>query len=292
MLGIDNIPRVVVQGITGHQGSIHSAQMRAFGTNVVAGVVPGKGGASVGGVQVFDSVMGAIQKTGADTSVIFVPAMHCLDAVIEGIEAGIGTIVVVTEHVPLRDAIVLRNLSKRKGTVVIGPNSPGIGVPGHYKLGIMPNQIFLPGHVGVISRSGTLTYELVQSMTELGIGQRCCVGVGGDQIPGTSMTEVAKEFCLDDEIRAILLIGEVGGNAEAEAANMLADRFDGSVHAFLAGRSAPPGKRMGHAGAIMSEGTATIQEKADALTKIGVKVCQRMENVATELKSSLAAKVH
>ncbi|OPY30986.1 MAG: Succinyl-CoA ligase (ADP-forming) subunit alpha [Methanomassiliicoccales archaeon PtaU1.Bin124] len=290
VFGMNNNMPVIVQGMTGHQGRIHGRLMTEFGTNVVAGVVPGKGGSKVDGWDIFENVDEAVNEFNAEASVIFVPASSCLAATMDAIGSGLKIIVIVTEHLPVKDALLIRNAADHKGVTVIGPNSPGVGMPGIVKLGIMPNQIFLPGDVGVISRSGTLTYELVQELTDNRVGQRCCIGVGGDPIVGKSMTEVAREYCNDDDIRSVLLVGEIGGRVEIEAARVLADRFDGPVFSFLAGRSAPPGKRMGHAGAIMSKGMPGIGEKIDELLSLNVIVCRSMAEVGTMIK--MATPVH
>jgi succinyl-CoA synthetase alpha subunit len=288
IFGLDEGTKVVVQGITGHQGRIHGELMRSFGTNVVAGAVPGKGGDVVDGVPVFDSVAQAVRTTGAEASVIFVPASACLDAAVEAIESDIRVLVIVTEHLPKRDAVVLRGLAARRGARVIGPNCPGVCIPGKIKLGIMPNQIFSPGNVGVISRSGTLTYEIVQSLTDAGIGQNCCIGVGGDPVPGTTMLEAAAELKMKMTLDGIVLIGEIGGMAEIEAARLLNDGDPIPIVAFMAGRSAPPGKRMGHAGAIITKGMPGIQEKERILESLGVKICRHMGDVPRALKDIMS----
>ena len=278
---------VVVQGMTGHQGRIHTSQMREFGTNIVAGVVPGKGGMTVDELPVFSGMAEAIGRTGATTSVVFVPAAYCLDAAMEALESGIQLMIIVTEHVPVKDAMIIRQRAKKMGASVIGPNCPGICLPGIAKLGIMPNQIFSAGNVGVISRSGTLTYELVQNLTDHGIGQRCCIGIGGDPVVGMSMPEMAEEFCRDGAFQSILLIGEIGGRAEIQAAERLNRNYDGPIFAYMAGRSAPPGKRMGHAGAIMARGMPNIDEKEEALRSLGVTVCRHIADVGRKMAESI-----
>lgn len=279
--------KVAVQGISGHQGSIHAQLMRSFGTNIAAGVVPGKGGNYVAGIPVCDSMREAVERYGVEASVLFVPAAKCLEASLEALDAGVRLLVIITEHMPKHDAVILKSASASNGARIIGPNCPGIGIPGMIKLGIMPNQIFMSGNTGVISRSGTLTYEIVQSLTDAGIGQACCVGVGGDPIPGTTMPDVAREFSADSSIDSVVLIGEIGGKAEIEAAKILASGFSGPVIAFLAGRSAPPGKRMGHAGAVLGKGMPDIFEKERTLNSLGVKVCRRMEDVPGELRGMM-----
>ena len=269
---LDSESRILVQGMTGHQGRFHTRAMLDFGTRVVAGVTPGKGGQEVHGVKVFDSVKEAIGETDADTSLVFVPARYAKGAVLEAIDAGIGTVIVITEHVPLHDVIEMIQYAKIKGTRIIGPNCPGVSSPGECKVGIMPNHIFLGGNVGVVSRSGTLTYEVVNSLTERGIGQSTCVGIGGDPIVGTDMIEVLRMFEEDDSTDSIVLIGEIGGTAEEEAAKFIVDSVSKPVCAYIAGLTAPAGKRMGHAGAIISRGMGTARSKIDSLQLAGVRV--------------------
>lgn len=266
--------KVVVQGITGYQGSYHSKAMRDFGTEVVAGVTPGKGGQTVNGIPVFDSVEEAVEKTGANTSCVFVPAPACKDAALEALDAGIRTLVIVTEHVPVLDAMHIVAVAKSKGTTVIGPNCPGLASPGKAKVGILPNKIFKKGDVGVVSKSGTLTYEIVNAMTENGIGQSTCVGIGGDRITGTSFVDVLALFEKDRQTKRIVLVGEIGGTAEEEAAEFIKEHVSKPVVAYIAGRTAPPGKRMGHAGAIIARGRGTAESKVRALEAVGVKVAQ------------------
>jgi succinyl-CoA synthetase alpha subunit len=272
MIGEDT--RVVVQGITGYQGSYHSVAMREFGTKVVAGVRPGKGGSEVDGVPVFNSVREAVVHTGANTSCVFVPAPHCKDAAMEAIHAGIRTLVVITEHVPVHDAIHMVAVARASGTRLIGPNCPGVASPGKAKVGILPSMIFRQGDVGVVSRSGTLTYEIVNSMTEAGIGQSTCVGIGGDRISGTDFVDVLELFERDDETRRIVLVGEIGGTAEEDAAGYIRAHVHKPVVAYVAGRTAPPGKRMGHAGAIISRGKGTAESKISSLEAAGAKVAR------------------
>jgi len=264
--------RVVVQGITGHQGTGHTAQMKAFGTQVVAGVTPGKGGSQVEGVPVFDSVAEAVTKTGANTSVIFVPAPFAQDAFIEAADAGIGLAVIVTEHIPFHDMLTMYHYGRLRGTRIIGPNCPGIAAPGKAKAGIIPNVVFRPGRVGVISRSGTLTYEIVNGIKEIGLGQSTCIGLGGDPVIGTSFVDALPLFERDPDTDLLVLVGEIGGTAEEEAAEYLRHHFTKPVVAYIAGRSAPPGKRMGHAGAIIARGRGTAQSKVDALKAAGATV--------------------
>lgn len=266
--------RVVVQGITGYQGSYHSKAMREFGTKVVAGTSPGKGGTTVNDIPVFESVAEAVRETNANTSCVFVPAPFCKDAALEAIDAGVGTIVIVTEHLPVLDAIHVVAAARAKGVTVIGPNCPGVASPGKAKVGIIPNKIFKEGSVGVVSRSGTLTYEIVNAMTEAGIGQSTCVGIGGDRVSGTSFTDVLELFQKDRQTKKIVLVGEIGGTAEEDAAEFIRNKVDKPVVAYIAGRTAPPGKRMGHAGAIIARGRGTAESKIKALEAAGAKVAK------------------
>ena len=271
---VDAATRVVVQGITGHQGTVHARAMREFGTHVVAGVTPGKGGSEVEGVPVFDSVREAVGKAGANASCLFVPAPFAKDALLEAVDAGIRLCVLVTEHIPFHDMLVMYHYARAKGTRIIGPNCPGIAAPGASKVGIIPNVVFRPGHVGVISRSGTLTYEIVNGIKEHGLGQSTCIGLGGDPIVGTSFVDALPLFERDPETELLVLVGEIGGTAEEEAAEMIAESFSKPVVAYIAGRSAPPGKRMGHAGAIISRGRGTAASKVAALEKAGARVAR------------------
>lgn len=275
---IDNDTRVVVQGITGHQGIFHTKAMKDFGTNVVAGVTPGKGGHEVEDVPVFNSVMESMEKR-PNTSCIFVPAPFAKDAVLESIDAGIKLIVIVTEHIPFHDALQFVHYSKLKGTIIVGPNTPGIVTPGKSKVGIMPGGIFNDGKVGVISRSGTLTYEIVEAITKSGMGQSTCLGLGGDPINGTNFIEALKFFDDDIDTEEIVLVGEIGGSAEEEAASYIHENIDKKVVAYIAGRTAPPGKIMGHAGAIISRGKGTAESKIKAFNKAGVEVALQPRDV-------------
>ena len=271
---VDKDTKVVVQGITGYQGTYHSNAMREFGTNVVAGVTPGKGGQEVNGIPVFDTLVEAVERAGANTSCIFVPAPFTKDAVLEAIDAGIGTIVAVTEHVPVHDAIQFVGVARAKGVRLIGPNCPGVASPGVAKVGILPNKIFKKGDVGVVSRSGTLTYEIVNAMTEAGMGQSTCVGIGGDRVPGTGFVDILRLFQEDPDTKRIVLVGEIGGTAEEEAADFITKNVSKPVVAYIAGRTAPPGKRMGHAGAIIARGRGTAGSKMKALEAAGVAVAK------------------
>jgi succinyl-CoA synthetase alpha subunit len=271
---VDNSTRLVVQGITGYQGTYHSAAMRDFGTKVVAGTRPGKGGETVNGIPVFDTVPEAVKATGANTSCVFVPAPRCKVAALEAIEAGVKTVVIVTEHMPVLDAIQVVAVAKSKGVTVIGPNCPGVASPGKAKVGILPTKIFRPGNVGVVSKSGTLTYEIVNAITEKGIGQSTCVGIGGDRVSGTSFIDVLSLFEKDPETEQIVLVGEIGGTSEEEAAEFIRAHVTKPVVGYIAGRTAPPGKRMGHAGAIIARGRGTAESKIKALEAAGVKVAK------------------
>jgi succinyl-CoA synthetase alpha subunit len=271
---VDNDTKLVVQGITGYQGTYHSKAMRDFGTNVVAGTSPGKGGEKVNDIPVYESVAEAIQNEGANTSCIFVPAPFCKDAALEAIDAGIGTIVIITEHLPVLDAIHLVAVARSRGVTVIGPNCPGIASPGKAKVGILPNNIFKQGNIGVVSKSGTLTYEIVNAITEHKLGQSTCVGIGGDRVSGMSFIDVLERFQNDRQTKQIVLVGEIGGTAEEEAAEFIKKNVDKPVVAYIAGRTAPPGKRMGHAGAIIARGRGTAESKIKALEAAGVKVAK------------------
>ncbi|MBX8635063.1 MAG: succinate--CoA ligase subunit alpha [Thermoplasmata archaeon] len=264
--------KVIVQGITGHQGQFHAKSMREFGTKVVGGVTPGKGGSTVDGIPVFDTVMEAAASTGANATCIFVPAKFAKDAVFEAVNAGIRLIVVITEHIPFLDAMQFTAYAKLKGAVVIGPNCPGVSSPGYGKIGIMPSKIFAKGDVGVISRSGTLTYEIVNALTESGFGETTCVGIGGDPIIGSNFVEILPLLEADEKTKRIVMVGEIGGTAEEEAAAFISSHVSKPVYAYIAGRSAPEGKRMGHAGAIISRGRGTAESKIESLKKAGVTV--------------------
>ena len=269
---VDHETRVLVQGITGHQGTVHTKQMVAFGSKVVAGATPGKGGQSVEGVPVFNSVQEAVDRTGANATTIFVPAPFARDALIEAVDAGIRLCVVVTEHIPFHDMLTMYHYAKMRGARIIGPNCPGIASPGKAKVGIIPNVVFRPGRVGVISRSGTLTYEIVNGIKEHGLGQSTCIGLGGDPVVGTSFLDALPLFENDPETDLIVLVGEIGGSAEEDAAAYIRQYVKKPVVAYVAGRSAPPGKRMGHAGAIIARGKGTAQSKLEALEGAGAKV--------------------
>lgn len=264
--------RLVVQGITGREGVFHTKQMIQYGTSVVAGVTPAKGGEWIEGVPVFDTVQEAVNAGGANTSIVYVPARFAPDAILEAADAGIALIVCITEGIPVADMIRLRAYLDQKGTRLIGPNCPGVITPGEAKVGIMPGHIHRPGPIGVVSRSGTLTYEVVYTLSERGLGQSTAVGIGGDPIIGTTFIDVLEMFEDDPDTDQVVLIGEIGGSDEERAAQFITDKMTKPVTAFIAGRTAPPGKRMGHAGAIIEGGSGTAVEKIAAFERVGVRV--------------------
>ncbi|GAB6147517.1 succinate--CoA ligase subunit alpha [Stetteria hydrogenophila] len=281
--------RVIVQGITGREGSFHTRLMLEYGTRVVAGVTPGKGGSEVHGVPVYDTVEEAVaEHPEANTSIVFVPARFAVDAVYEAVDAGMRVVVVITEHIPVHDTVRFVNYARRRGTVIIGPNCPGIITPGQAKVGIMPGHIFKPGPVGVVSRSGTLTYEVAYSLTRAGLGQSTVIGIGGDPVVGLTFTQAMELFQRDPETRALVLIGEIGGDMEERAARMVEEgRFTKPVVAYVAGRTAPPEKRMGHAGAIISMGTGSYRDKVRALERAGVAVARTPMEVPRLVEEAL-----
>lgn len=284
---VDDETRVLVQGITGHQGSFHALSMLEMGTKVVGGTSPGRGGSKVGELPVFDTVAASVKETRANTSVVFVPARFALDAVIEALEAGIETVVVISEHIPQHDSMIMIQYARLNGARILGPNCPGLANPRRGKLGIMPSTIFRRGSTGVVSRSGTLTYEIVNALTQAGIGQSTCVGIGGDPIIGTDFVKVLEMFEQDVETESVVLVGEIGGFAEEEAAEFIRARMTKPVVAYIAGRTAPPEKRMGHAGAIIARGLGTASSKIAALNKAGVKVASLPMDVPPLLKNAL-----
>jgi len=271
---LDENTRVLVQGITGKEGKYHALSCREYGTQVVAGVTPGKGGEVVEGIPVFDSVAEARAATGANASLIFVPPPFAADAIMEAAGAGIELTVAITEGIPVADMLKVKTFLRDHPTRLIGPNCPGIISPGKGKLGIMPGHIHRPGSVGVVSRSGTLTYEAVWQLTCQGFGQSTCVGIGGDPVNGTNFIDVLSAFRDDPQTEAVVMIGEIGGSAEEEAAAWVKANFDRPVIGFIAGRTAPPGRRMGHAGAIIAGGKGTAKEKMEALAAAGIHVCE------------------
>ena len=271
---VNDDTRLVVQGITGQEGEFHALGCRDYGTQVVAGVTPGKGGQEVQGIPVFDSVEQARAETGCNASMIFVPPPFAADAIMESAAAGVELVVCITEGIPVRDMLEVRAFLKDHPTRLVGPNCPGVISPGMAKIGIMPGHIHTPGKVGVISRSGTLTYEAVWQLTGLGLGQSTCIGIGGDPLPGTNFIDVLEAFGEDDDTDAVVLIGEIGGSAEEEAAAWIERNYDRPVVGFIAGSTAPPGRRMGHAGAIIAGGKGTAKEKIEALTEAGVSVAE------------------
>lgn len=281
--------KVIVQGITGTQGRFHTKAMLEYGTKIVAGVTPGKGGTKIHGIPVYDTMAEAIEKhEEANASIIFVPAPFALDATLEAIESKMETIVIITEHIPIKDSIQIMHLAKENNTTIIGPNTPGIITPGECKLGIMPAHIFQQGMVGIISRSGTLTYEIANSLTQAQLGQSTCLGLGGDPIVGLNFIDVLEMFEKDPHTKAVALIGEIGGNLEELAAKYIQEvNYPKPVAAFIAGRTAPPGKRMGHAGAIVMGKAGTAQTKIEALKAAGVEIAEKPGDIAKILAQKL-----
>lgn len=284
---VNNKTRLLVQGITGRDGSFHTSKMKAYGTNIVAGVSPGKGGQQVEGIPVYNTVEDAVKATQANTSIIFVPAPLAGDAIMEAAEAGIELVICISEGVPTLDMVKATAYLNKKGVKLIGANCPGLITPGEALVGILPGNIFLKGNVGLMSRSGTLTYEMVNQLTTNGIGQSTCVGIGGDPVAGLYYQELLQLFEDDPETEAIVLIGEIGGDAEERAAQYIKNHITKPVVAFIAGQTAPPGKRMGHAGAIISSGTGTAAEKIAAFEAIGVPVARRPVELPVLVKELL-----
>jgi succinyl-CoA synthetase alpha subunit len=282
--------RVICQGVTGKAGEFHTKGCLEYGTKMVGGVTPGKGGEQVLGLPVFDTVAEAVEKTAANATMIFVPAAFTADAILEALDAGIKTIVAITEGVPVLDMVEVYDRVRRSDAVLIGPNCPGVITPDECKIGIMPGYIHKRGNVGLMSRSGTLTYEAVWQLSNLGLGQTTCVGLGGDPIVGTSFIDLFQMFQADDETEAILMIGEIGGSAEEEAAAFVKDHVTKPVAAFIAGRTAPPGKRMGHAGAIISGGKGTAAEKVSALQAAGIEIAQTPADMGAAVQRAMKRK--
>ncbi len=287
---INDKTRVLVQGITGNQGSFHTGQMLAYGTRVIGGVSPGKGGQSVEGVPVYNTVFEAVEKEAADASILFIPAPFAKDAALEALAAGIKILVLIPEHIPLQDAMDIMAQARHNNAVVVGPNTFGLVSSGASKIGIMPNQYFVPGPVGVVSRSGTLCYEIVGHLTDNDVGTTTVVGLGGDRVVGLHFIDVLKEFENDPETKAVVLVGEIGGSAEEEAAAFIESSMTKPVVAYLAGKSAPPGKRMGHAGAIIERGRGTFESKVEALTAAGAKVADLPTKVPALVKGAVEGK--
>lgn len=287
---VNSETRLICQGITGSAGRFHTAQMVEYGTNMVGGVTPGKGGMDVDGIPVFDTVAEAVSETGADTSVIYVPPPFAADAILEATASGIRLIVCITEGIPVVDMMRVREeVASKDGVRLVGPNCPGVITPGECKIGIMPGYIHKPGRVGLVSRSGTLTYEAVWQLTSLDIGQSTCVGIGGDPINGTSFIDCLTMFEEDSGTDAVVMIGEIGGTAEEEAASFIRESMTKPVAAFIAGQTAPPGKRMGHAGAIISGGSGTADDKIAALRDAGVEVAETPATIGERMAMVLRA---
>jgi len=284
---VDKSTRLVVQGITGKEGTFHTKQMIEYGTNVVGGVTPGKGGTTHEGIPVFNTVAEAVEEAGANASVIYVPPSFAADAVMEAADAGIPVVVCITEGIPTLDMVKVKEYLKDKSTRLIGPNCPGIISPGKCKIGIMPGHIHREGNIGVVSRSGTLTYEAVGQLTALGLGQSSAIGIGGDPIVGTTHVDALRLFQADDETTGIVMIGEIGGSAEEEAAAFAKENVTKPIVAFIAGQTAPPGRRMGHAGAIIAGGKGTAAEKMKALADAGIHVVKSPADIGKAMKEAL-----
>ncbi len=285
---INKQTRVLVQGITGKQGSFHTAQMLEYGTNIIAGVSPGKGGQNVEGVPVYDTVFAAIEEETVDASILFIPAPFARDAAFEALDAGVKLIVLIPEHIPLQDAMDIMAYAQKQNAVIVGPNTFGLVSSGSSKIGIMPNRYFVPGPVGIVSRSGTLCYEIVGHLTGNDIGTTTVVGLGGDRVVGLNFIDVLRRFEEDPETKTVILVGEIGGSSEEEAATFISSSMKKPVIAYLAGRSAPPGKRMGHAGAIIERGRGTFESKVKALNAAGVEVAGLPNEVPAMIKKILS----
>ncbi|HET7648292.1 MAG TPA: succinate--CoA ligase subunit alpha [Gaiellaceae bacterium] len=285
---VDDDTKLVVSGLTGREGSFHGLRNRAYGTDVVAGVTPGKGGQDVEGIPVFDTVADAVKETGANTSLIFVPARFASDAIYETVDAGIRTVICTTEHIPAHDMLRVYAYIRPKGVTMIGPNCPGVLSPGKANVGIIPAQVFRPGNIGLVSRSGTLTYQIGHEVAQRGLGNSTIVGIGGDPIVGSSFIDILEKFEEDAETEYVVLVGEIGGDEEEKAAQWVSEHMSKPVFSYIAGFSAPPGKTMGHAGAIISGSSGTAQAKKDALEAVGIKVGTTPTEVA-ELVVAAAA---
>ncbi len=285
---VNNSTRVLVQGFTGSQATLHSEQAIEYGTNIVGGVTPGKGGQTHLGLPVFDTVHEAMKKVQPNAALIFVPAPFCKDSILEAADAGIELIICITEGVPTLDMLVVKEKIDQLGITLIGPNCPGVITPGEAKLGIMPGSIHKPGSIGIISRSGTLTYEAVKQTTDLGMGQSSCVGIGGDPIPGSSFIDILKLFEADDQTKAIVMVGEIGGSAEEEAAEYIKNNVTKPVISYIAGQTAPPGKRMGHAGAIIAGGKGTAADKIAKLKECGVEIADSLVDLGKKVEEVLS----
>jgi succinyl-CoA synthetase alpha subunit len=287
---VDNDTRLVVQGLTGSEGRFHGLRNRNYGTNVVAGVTPGKGGQDVEGIPVFNTVADAVEGAGANTSLIFVPARFAVDAVYEAVDAGIGTVICITEHIPAHDMLRVYTYVRRLGVTLIGPNCPGVLSPGKANVGIIPAEIFAEGNIGLVSRSGTLTYQIGHELAQLGLGNSTIVGIGGDPVVGSSFIDVLEKFEADPETEYVVLVGEIGGNEEEKAATFISERMSKPVLAYIAGFSAPPGKTMGHAGAIISGSAGTAQAKKEALEAVGITVGTTPTEVAQLVAERVGAR--
>lgn len=287
---INKDTKVICQGITGEQGTFHTRQMAAYGTKMAGGVTPGKGGTDVDGIPVFNTVDEAVRKTGADASVIYVPAAFAADAMMEAIDAGVRLVVCITEGIPVLDMVKVRRFMEGKPSRLVGPNCPGVITPGECKIGIMPGHIHKKGTVGVVSRSGTLTYEAVDQLTRQGIGQSTCVGIGGDPVNGTNFIDVLELFNKDKDTDAIVMIGEIGGTAEEDASDFIKKNVKKPVVGYIAGVTAPKGKRMGHAGAIISGGKGTANEKMEAMMRAGIRVTKNPADIGKTVAEALGAR--
>jgi succinyl-CoA synthetase alpha subunit len=287
---VDTETRLVVQGLTGSEGRFHGLRNRNYGTNVVAGVTPGKGGQDVEGIPVFNTVAESVDEAAANTSLIFVPARFAVDAIYEAVDAGIGTVICITEHIPAHEMLRVYTYIRPRGITLIGPNCPGVLSPGKANVGIIPAEIFSEGNIGLVSRSGTLTYQIGHELTQLGLGNSTIVGIGGDPVVGSSFIDVLEKFEADDETEYVVLVGEIGGNEEEKAAQFVAERMSKPVLAYIAGFSAPPGKTMGHAGAIISGSSGTAQAKKEALEAVGIRVGTTPTEVAQLVADSVGAR--